>query len=206
MACRQTDTRFRGNDGRGPSFGRSRRSSGPSPRLTPKRNGGRRFRRPPLSLGPLVWPVKARPPFPGRFRPRPCGPGRSLRFPHRTSPDRSPAGSAPGPKAGHGSLAGSEISARRHRYSVPYRTSAEANFIGRPFAKPSARGLPVSPDPRRKVGSALACAAASRFFLPVARDLASNWPRSEDFSRSSAGPWLRTSFPFPEGRALPQAS
>lgn len=42
---------------------------------------------------------------------------------------------------------------------------------GRPFAVPSARGLRVPPDPRRKVGSALACAAASRFFLPVARTL-----------------------------------
>ena len=98
----------------------------------PKRNGGRRRRRPPLSLGPLVWPVKARPPFPGRFRPRPCGPGRSLRFPSRNIaiPGRSPAGPAPCLAAGHGSLAGSEFSALRLRNSVPYRSPRKRSFFG----------------------------------------------------------------------------
>src|SRR4051812_24539598 len=81
--------------------------------------------------------------------------------------------------------------------------SVEANFIGRPFAKPSARGLPISPDPRRKVGSALACAAASRFFLPVARTLL----RRHQSLRTSAafrGAVAESVTPFPEGRALPQ--
>ena len=120
------DSRFRGNDGKGWNGGSGLKVPGGPP----KRNGGRHRCRPPLSLGPLVLPVKARPPFPGRFRPRPCGPGRSLRFLHRTSPDRSPAGPTPCLAAGHGSLAGSEISARRHRYSVPYRTPTKRSFLG----------------------------------------------------------------------------
>jgi len=51
---------------------------------------------------------KARPPFPGRFRPRPRGPGRSLRFLRRNIaiPVPVPAGSSASLAAGFGSLAG----------------------------------------------------------------------------------------------------
>ncbi len=64
----------------------------------------------------------------------------------------------------------------------------EAKLLRRPFAVPSARGLQVPPDPRRKVGSALACAAASRFFLPVARTVASIRFRSCELPPFSAWP------------------
>ncbi len=76
----------------------------------------------------------------------------------------------------------------------------EAKLPGRPFAVPSARGLRVPPDPRGKVGSALACAAASRFFLPVAR----TWLPSASVRRLSRSPpgrvWERLSV---SGRPLP---
>jgi hypothetical protein len=142
-----------------------------SARGAPKRNGGRHCCRPPLSLGPLVLPVKARPPFPGRFRPRPCGPGRSLRFLRRTiaGPVPVPAGSDPCLAAGL-RFPGGFLPSRPCGFEIRFPIGRQRSKLrGRPFAVPSARGLQDPPDPRRKVGSALACAAASRFFLPVAR-------------------------------------
>lgn len=76
---------------------------------------------------------------------------------------------------------------------LPIGRPMKRSFSGRPFAKPSTRGLPVSPDPRRKVGSALACAAASRFFLPVARDHASIGFHPCGCPPLSAGPQLGAS-------------
>jgi hypothetical protein len=87
------------------------------------------------------------------------------------------------------------VSVLRHRHLGSLSDSDKAELPRCPFAKPSARGLPVSPDPRRKVGSALACAAASRFFLPVARTtlrLAS----VRRLPPLSAGPSLRASLRF----------
>jgi hypothetical protein len=77
------------------------------------------------------------------FRAQPCG---RLRFPGGYLPSRP---------------CGFEI-----RFPIGRPRS---ELLSCPFAVPSARGLRDPPDPRRKVGSALACAAASRFFLPVAR-------------------------------------
>jgi hypothetical protein len=205
-ACRRMDSRFRGSDGEG-----AEQRSEPdgaadqSPRRPPKRNGGRHRCRPPLSLGPFR---SARRPLwlsqggSGRGLAAPVGPSGSFagillfrfRFLRVPRPARRPA-TVP--------WRDPIVSVLRLRHSVPYRTSVEANFIGRPFAKPSARGLPVSPDPRRKVGSALACAAASRFFLPVARDLASIGIRpktSAAFRGAATGRILRFRRPLPATR------
>ena len=114
------DSHFRGNDGKGQT----------PPADGPKRNGGRHRCRPPLSLGPLVLPVKARPPFPGRFRPRPCGPGRSLRFLRRNIaiPVPVPAGSAPCLAAGFGSLAGTFLLGLAASNSGSLSVVREASF------------------------------------------------------------------------------
>jgi hypothetical protein len=169
----------------------------------PKRNGGRHCCRPPLSLGPSIWPVKARPPFPGRFRPRPCGPGRSLRFRHRTSPDRSPAGPAPGPKAGHGSLAGAKISVLRLRYFGSLSDVRRSELRRSSFRGTFGPGASGFAGPSKESG----------FGFGLRRRLAllpSGCPgprfdrlRSEDFHRSPRAV-AESVFPFPEGRALPQ--
>lgn len=142
------------------------------------------------------------PPSPGRFRPRPCGPGRSLRF--LTGQVRiGPCGSRALPCGRPRFPGGIERLRLSASTFVSLSDSGEAKLLRCPFAKPSARGLPVSPDPRWKVGSASACASASRFSHPVARATL----RSASVRRHpplSAGPRLRASLPLPEGRALPQ--
>ena len=154
-----------------------------------------------VSSCPKAWLA-----FPGRFRPRPCGPGRSLRFLRRTiaGPVPVPAGPAPNLAAGFGSLAGSFRLGLAASTSGSLSDSDEAKLLRYPFAVPSARGLRVPPDPRRKVGSALACAAASRFFLPVARTslLSASVRRLRPLS---AGPSLRASLRFRRPRPATRA-
>ena len=73
---------------------------------------------------------KARPPFPGRFRPRPRGPGRSLRFLRGiiADPVPVPAGSAPRLAAGFGSLAGTFLLGLAASISGSLSVVREASF------------------------------------------------------------------------------
>ncbi len=156
---------------------------------TPKRNGGRHCCRPPLSLVPLVLP-EGETAFP---REVPAEASRPRSVPQVPSQDHCWSGSGScgfrAQPCGRLRIPGGFLPSEALRLpnSGSLSDSDEAKLPRRPFAKPSARGLPVSPDPRRKVGSALACAAASRFFLPVARDLRFDWLPSEDFGRSPRG-------------------
>ena len=168
----------------------------------PKRNGGRHRCRPPLSLVPSVLP-EGETAFPREVPAEALRPRSVPQVPRSRNiaiPVRVPAGSAPRLAAGFGSLAGSFLLPPCGFGSkVPYRTPMKRTSSC-PFAVPSARGLRVPPDPRRKVGSALACAAASRFFLPVARTLL----RSTSVRRPeplSARPPLGPSLSFPEEAA-----
>lgn len=102
-----------------------------------------------------------------------------------------------------GSLAGSfpfGLAASRSGSLSDFDEAEASSMSFRGSFRPGASG---SAGPRRKVGSALACAAASRFFLPVARTFASFGFRPKT-SAAFRGAVSGSTFPFPDGRSLPQ--
>ena len=165
-------------------------------RQAPKRNGGRHRCRPPLSLGPLILP-EGETAFP---REVPAEALRPRSVPQVPSQEYCYSGSSPcGFRAlpcGRLRFPGGFLPSRPCGFEFRFPIGLRRSKLPRcPFAVPSARGLQVPPDPRRKVGSALACAAASRFFLPVART--SLPPASVRRLRPlSARPLLRASLRF----------
>jgi hypothetical protein len=173
------------------SSGSARASAGPKTKWRPA------F--PPASTvpGQSALPVKARPPFPGRFRPRPCGPGRSLRFLRRdiATPVPVPAGSAPCLAAGFGSLAGPFVSALRLRTRVPYRASRKRNFFDA-----LSRFLPPegfrSAGPSKESGFGLGSRRCLALLPSGCPDLASFDFGSCELPSISARPCLGASFRF----------
>jgi hypothetical protein len=143
-------------------------------------------------------------PFPGRFRPRPCGPGRSLRFPHRNiaTPDRAPAGPAPCLAAGHGSLAGSELSAVRlqDRFPIGLRRSEASSVSFRNIFNP---GVSDIAGPLKESGFGFGFRRRLALLPSGCPDLASIGFRPRT-SAALRGAVAESVIPFPEGRALPQ--
>ncbi len=175
--------------------GMTGRRIGP-PRQAPKRNGGRHRCRPPLSLGPLILP-EGETAFP---REVPAEALRPRSVPQVPSQEYCYSGSGPcgfrAQPCGRLRFPGGYLPSRPCGFEFRFPIGLRRSELPRcPFAVPSARGLQVPPDPRRKVGSALACAAASRFFLPVARTslLSASVRRLPPLS---AGPSLRASLRF----------
>ena len=142
----------------------------------------------PGSVGPAL---RREPPFPGRFRPRPCGPGRSLRFlDPGISLFRFGFLRVPRPALRRLRFPGGSLVSRPcgFEFKFPYRTSDEASFFGvlSRFLRPGGFGFRrtlegkwvrpwLAPPPR-----------ASSFRLPGPR-----------FLRL---PFFRTSAAFPRGR------